>query len=94
VTHVADSPSITRQASSFLRTIQVCKEIFQDPGAGRSVLVSGGLCGFGLWRPVDAVLGCGFRKVLSPLVVICAEVLVAEGHLEEASKRLCEALNS
>jgi predicted ATPase len=70
------------------RAYSTCLITYRDILEGRAVEVS-----TVLKSSVDALLDCGFRRVLTPLVVICAEVLVAEGRLEEASKRLCEALN-
>jgi predicted ATPase len=45
-----------------------------------------------LERALQRLMSCGFRRVLTPMIVVCAEALARVGRIAEARTRLDEAL--
>ena len=61
-----------------------CRDILNGQGAAATALLE---------EKLDALLSRGFRRLVTPIIVTCAEALIAEGHLAEASRRLNEVLS-
>ncbi|PRZ54414.1 putative ATPase [Paraburkholderia fungorum] len=64
--------------------LAACRDLLDGRGAAATALLE---------QKLEALLARGFRRLVTPLIVTCAEALIADGDLNRASVWLSEAQN-
>jgi predicted ATPase/DNA-binding winged helix-turn-helix (wHTH) protein len=68
----------------YCECLGACRDLLDGGGAAATALLE---------QKLDALLARGFRRLVTPLIVTCAEALIADGNLNRASVWLSDAQN-